>query len=252
MSEKRQATCALCYETVTYDDGDPSMGCEEHMKHCDGNPIRSELADLAKERDAARARLRLLAEGLRELSPGPHGGPMNAEEYVELIGGRIAELEKGPGVRFSPTPGGDDGDFVCAHCGLNVEDEERGHSWEVCARGLFEDRNRSVDAMCDDFAKAMTRTEELEARVKALTEWRPVEASRMANNTLRKANGEAVLMLRASRDAEGSIYVVARGGLGRVIVFPALMGLVGVREKWEPGSEEKATAFAEAYLREGR
>jgi len=38
-------------------------------------------------------RLRTVAEALLELSPGPHPGPMNAEEYVPLIGERIAELE---------------------------------------------------------------------------------------------------------------------------------------------------------------
>jgi hypothetical protein len=99
---------------------------------------------------------------------------LDAERERDAALKRMDELEKGPGVRFSRTPGGDDGDIVCAHCGLIVEDDEHGHSWEVCARGLFEDRNRSVDAMCDDFAKAMTRTEELEARVKELTEWRPI------------------------------------------------------------------------------
>jgi|SRR6187549_2139429 len=38
-------------------------------------------------------RLRTVAEALRELSPGPHPGPMNAEDYVPLVGNRLTALQ---------------------------------------------------------------------------------------------------------------------------------------------------------------
>lgn len=38
-------------------------------------------------------RLRAIAEALRELSPGPHPGPMDAEDYVPLVAKHVAELE---------------------------------------------------------------------------------------------------------------------------------------------------------------
>jgi hypothetical protein len=43
--------------------------------------------------DELRNRLRATAEALRDISPGPHPGPMNADEYVPLITKRIRDLQ---------------------------------------------------------------------------------------------------------------------------------------------------------------
>lgn len=54
----------------------------------------SRIVTLESENARLAARLRVIAEALRELSPGPHPGPMNAEDYVPLIAARVAELER--------------------------------------------------------------------------------------------------------------------------------------------------------------
>ena len=48
-------------------------------------------ASAEAERDALHSRLRSLASELRDISSGPHPGPMNAEDYLPLI--RACELK---------------------------------------------------------------------------------------------------------------------------------------------------------------
>jgi hypothetical protein len=57
------------------------------------------VARVVEERDSLRAeverqreRTRRIAIALRELSPGPHPGPMNAEDYLPLVSGEIDRL----------------------------------------------------------------------------------------------------------------------------------------------------------------
>lgn len=63
------------------------LACEANAKHKDErDSLRAEVAGL-------RVRLRNIAEDLRDLSPGPHPGPMNTEDYLPLIRGRMAALD---------------------------------------------------------------------------------------------------------------------------------------------------------------
>jgi len=62
--------------------------------------LEERIAKAERERDEAVAkrnshigRLANLAISLRDMSPGPHPGPMDAEQYVPLVRQRIAELE---------------------------------------------------------------------------------------------------------------------------------------------------------------
>jgi hypothetical protein len=50
-------------------------------------------AEVEKRIAELEQRLRTLAEALRELSPGPHHGPMHAEDYVPLVGNRLTALQ---------------------------------------------------------------------------------------------------------------------------------------------------------------
>lgn len=50
------------------------------------------LTAMTTERDEARERLRTLAVALRDLSPGPHPGPMDAEEYLPLVREELLRL----------------------------------------------------------------------------------------------------------------------------------------------------------------
>lgn len=56
--------------------------------------IEATNAELRQRVAELEARLRFTAESLRSLSPGPHPGPMNAEEYILPIAKRVAELEE--------------------------------------------------------------------------------------------------------------------------------------------------------------
>lgn len=132
--------------------------------------VKEEVRPLSE--DAAHRYYAICANG----SPAPHESAdwtdtlyaARLERDAALA--RVRELEGGPGVRFSQTPGGDDGDFVCANCGLIVPDEECGHTWEACAKGLAEDRVRIIDGMCDDVGRELNKNEALEARIRELTE----------------------------------------------------------------------------------
>ena len=56
--------------------------------------IATKIAERDENNSTLRGRLREVAYQLRALSPGPHTGPMDAEDYVPLIAKRVAELEK--------------------------------------------------------------------------------------------------------------------------------------------------------------
>lgn len=156
--------------------------------------------------DAARRYYAICANG----SPAPH----ESADWTDTLHAarlerdaaiaRVKELEAGPGVRFSQTPGGDDGDFVCSNCGLIVPDEECGHTWEACAKDLAEDRVRIIDGMCDDVGRELNKNEALEARIRELTEWRPMEtAPKRQCYVLVLQRGDVTMRLRYP-DTDGS------------------------------------------------
>ena len=108
----------------------------------------AELESILDSRVAAGKRIaervRALAEALRELSPGPHPEPMDAEDYVPLIARQIADLQdqlawtpvsKGlptePGVYVFANPGGESVVVGLDDAGSWVLRGERLELWEI-------------------------------------------------------------------------------------------------------------------------